>query len=73
MRAVDIDDFNQKILNQVYKELETMVDKVDKNNIDDLLILQEKLGSLLLILRKENDGGLLKWLWYILTNTQQIF
>lgn len=60
MRAVDIDDFNQKILNQVYKELETMVDKVDKNNIDDLLILQEKLGSLLLILRKENDGGLLK-------------
>ena len=60
MRAVDVDDFNQKILNQVYKELETMVDKVDKDNIDDLLILQEKLGSLLLILRKENDGGLFK-------------
>ena len=37
-----------------------MVDKVNKDNIDDLLILQEKLGSLLLILRKENDGGLFK-------------
>ena len=60
MRAVDIDDFNQKVVNQIYKEIETMVDKVDKDNIDDLLILQEKLGSLLLILRKENDGGLLQ-------------
>lgn len=55
MRAVDIEDFNNKILNQIYKELETMIDAVDKENIDDMLILQEKLGSLLLILRKENE------------------
>ena len=60
MRAVDVDDFNQKITNQIFKEIETMVDKVDKENIDELLILQEKLGSLLLILRKENDGGIFK-------------
>ena len=62
MRAVDIEDFNNKILNQIYKELETMIDAVDKENIDDMLILQEKLGSLLLILRKENEMSTKRWL-----------
>ena len=55
MREVDIIDFNNKIINQIYKEIDIMVEKVDEKNIDELLILQEKLGSLLLILRKENE------------------
>ena len=59
MKAIDIEDFNNKITNQIYKEIETMIERVDKDNVDDLLVLQEKLGSLLLILRKENEitGG----------------
>ena len=32
-----------------------MVDNADKENVDELLILQEKLGSLLLIIRKDNE------------------
>ena len=55
MREVDIIDFNNKLVNQIYKEIDIMVEKVDEKNIDELLILQEKLGSLLLILRKENE------------------
>lgn len=55
MREIDIIDFNNKMVNQIYKEIDQMVEKVDKDNIDELLILQEKLGSLLLILRKENE------------------
>lgn len=55
MREIDIIDFNNKLVNQIYKEIDQMVEKVDKDNIDELLILQEKLGSLLLILRKENE------------------
>lgn len=55
MREVDVIDFNNKLVNQIYKEIDQMVEKVNKENIDELLILQEKLGSLLLILRKENE------------------
>ena len=55
MREVDVIDFNNKLVNQIYKEIDQMVEKVDEKNIDELLILQEKLGSLLLILRKENE------------------
>lgn len=55
MREIDIIDFNNKMVNQIYKEIDQMVEKVDKDNIDELLILQEKLGGLLLILRKENE------------------
>lgn len=55
MREVDVIDFNNKLVNQIYKEIDIMVEKVDEKNIDELLILQEKLGSLLLILRKENE------------------
>ena len=55
MRAIDVEDFNNKIVNQIYKEMDFMIEKADKENIDDLLILQEKLASLLLILRKENE------------------
>lgn len=55
MREIDIIDFNNKMVNQIYKEIDQMVEKVDKDNIDELLLLQEKLGSLLLILRKENE------------------
>jgi len=55
MREIDIIDFNNKLVNQIYKEIDQMVEKVDKDNIDELLLLQEKLGSLLLILRKENE------------------
>ena len=55
MREIDIIDFNNKMVNQIYKEIDQMVEKVDKDNIDELLLLQEKLGGLLLILRKENE------------------
>ena len=55
MREVDIIDFNNKLVNQIYKEIDEMVEKADKENIDELLMLQEKLGALLLILRKENE------------------
>lgn len=55
MREIDIIDFNNKLVNQIYKEIDQMVEKVDKDNIDELLLLQEKLGGLLLILRKENE------------------
>ena len=58
IRPVDIVDFNNKLINQIYKEVDKMVEGVDSENMDELLLLQEKLGSLLLVLRKENEWNL---------------
>ena len=55
MRPIDIEDFNNKMVNQIYKEIEIMVEKADKESIEELLILQEKLSNLLLLLRKDNE------------------
>ena len=56
MRPIDIEDFNNKLVNSIYKEVEKMVEQADKENINELLILQEKLGGLLIILRRANEA-----------------
>jgi len=55
MRPIDVEDFNNKLVNSIYKEVEKMVEQTDKEDINELLILQEKLGGLLLILRRANE------------------
>lgn len=55
MRPIDVEDFNNKLVNSIYKEIEKMVEQANKEDVNELLVLQEKLGGLLLILRRANE------------------